>query len=83
MGDAVLIAHNGINFDYRFLNKKFEQHKIPLMSNAIIDTMQVSRLVNNKLAKHNLGALCRQLKVEYNDEIAHRADFDSKVLYSV
>ena len=83
IGNAVLIAHNGINFDYRFLNKKFEQHKLPLLKNAIIDTMQVSRLVNEKIGKHNLGTISRSLKLEYNYEIAHRADFDSKVLFHV
>ncbi|MCF0227509.1 MAG: PolC-type DNA polymerase III, partial [Malacoplasma sp.] len=83
IGDAILIAHNGINFDYRFLNKKMEQHKLPLITNPIIDTMQVSRLINTKLKKHNLGTICRSLKIEYNEEEAHRADFDCKVLYHV
>ena len=83
IGDAILIAHNGINFDFRFLNKKFEQHKLPILKNAIIDTMQVSRLINQKLTKHNLGVLSHALKLEYNDEVAHRADFDAKVLFYV
>lgn len=81
--DTVLIAHNGINFDYRFLNKKLEQSKMPLLANPIIDTMQLSKYINTVLFYHNLGAICHYFKIEYNDAIAHRADFDTEVLYEV
>lgn len=81
--DCVLIAHNGINFDYRFLNKKFEQNNLPTINNAIIDTMQVSRYVNGDLAKHSLGVIAHSYHLEYNEAIAHRADFDTEVLFAV
>lgn len=81
--DCVLIAHNGINFDYRFLNKKFIQNHMEPVNNPIIDTMQVSRLVNPDLAKHNLGVIAHTYHFEYNDAIAHRANFDTDVLYQV
>lgn len=83
IGDKTLIAHNGINFDYRFLNKKLEQNKLPLIKNPIIDTMQLSRYLNKNSVQHNLGAISHLYKLEYNDEIAHRADFDAEVLTKV
>lgn len=83
IGNATLIAHNGINFDYRFLNKKLQQNNLPLITNPIIDTMQLSRYINNKAVQHNLGAVSHLYHLEYNDDIAHRADFDAEVLTKV
>ncbi|MDE6476947.1 MAG: hypothetical protein K2L48_01960 [Mycoplasmoidaceae bacterium] len=83
MGDSVLIAHNGINFDYRFLNKKLVQNGFEPIKNTLIDTLQLSRTLHKDLFKHTLGAICRKYKIEYSDEIAHRADFDAEVLNKV
>jgi DNA polymerase-3 subunit alpha (Gram-positive type) len=79
----VLVAHNGINFDIRFLNKKLIQSKRSPLRNVLIDTMQVSRGINKDMARHNLGAICRSNKILYDDSIAHRADFDAEVLNKV
>jgi DNA polymerase-3 subunit alpha (Gram-positive type) len=79
----VLIAHNGINFDYRFLNKKLEQSNMPLLTNTIVDTMQISRAINTDLRQHALGVVARYYKINYDESVAHRADFDVSVLYSV
>ena len=83
IGKCTLIAHNGINFDYRFINKKLQQNNLPLINNPIIDTMQLSRYINNKIVRHNLGAVSHLYHLEYNDSIAHRADFDAEVLTKV
>ncbi|WEK83057.1 MAG: PolC-type DNA polymerase III [Mycoplasma sp.] len=83
IGDAVLVAHNGIDFDLRFLNKKLEQNNMELIKNPLIDTMQLSRYLNEKQGAHNLGAVCKSLKIEYNETDAHRADYDTDVLYQV
>ncbi|OAV63408.1 DNA polymerase III polC-type [Bacteroidales bacterium Barb4] len=83
IGDAILIAHNGINFDLRFLNKKLEQHHLPLITNPLIDTMQLSRALNKDLVKHNLGVIARHHKIYYDEAVAHRADFDAAVLNDV
>ena len=83
IGDAVLVAHNGINFDYRFLNKKLVQNGFDPIKNTLIDTLQVSRTIHKDLFKHTLGAICRKYKIDYSDEIAHRADFDAEVLNKV
>ena len=81
--DLTLIAHNGIKFDYRFINNKLEQYGFEPLTNPIIDTMQLSRYLNEKATQHNLGTISRGYKLVYNDEIAHRADFDAAVLFEV
>jgi DNA polymerase-3 subunit alpha (Gram-positive type) len=67
----------------RFLNKKLEQHNLPLIKNALIDTVQVSRAVNTNLNYHTLGIIARHYKIDYDESIAHRADFDANILYSI
>ncbi|MDQ0514197.1 DNA polymerase-3 subunit alpha (Gram-positive type) [Mycoplasmoides fastidiosum] len=80
VGDDVLIAHNGISFDYRFLNSKLVQHNFAPLSNILIDTLQLSRAFFSEERSHNLGAFCRRLEVTYEELSAHRADYDVKVL---
>lgn len=83
IGDSILIAHNGIKFDLPFLNCKLEQLKMEKINNPLIDTMQVSRAVNEQISGHSLGAICRKFKIEYNENEAHRADKDSEYLLDV
>jgi len=45
--------------------------------------MQLSRYINDKISRHNLGAVSHLYHLEYNDSIAHRADFDAEVLTKV
>ncbi len=81
--DYPLIAHNGIAFDINFINVKLEKNNLPVLNNILIDTMQLSRAMNETLSSHSLGNICKKLKIEYNNLIAHRADFDAEVLLSV
>jgi DNA polymerase-3 subunit alpha (Gram-positive type) len=83
IGDSVLIAHNGINFDIRFLNKKLTQLGREPVKNILIDTMQISKALHPSYPRHKLGYICRQNKIMYDDSIAHRADFDAEVLFAV
>ncbi|GHU53044.1 hypothetical protein FACS189496_4030 [Bacilli bacterium] len=80
---SVLIAHNGINFDIRFINKKLEKYGMELLTNPLIDTLQISRAINNDYSHHSLGVICRHCKIVYEEDVAHRADFDAEVLYYV
>jgi len=42
----------------------------------------ISRAIN-PFKSHRLGAICKKYEVDYNDEIAHRADYDAIVLADV
>lgn len=80
LSNAVLVAHNGINFDINFINKKLSQFGIEQINNTLIDTLLISRGYNVGYKSHTLESVCKKYKVEYNREEAHRADYDAVVL---
>ena len=81
--DNILIAHNGISFDINFLNHKLEKYGMKTIDNPLIDTMIISRSLNQTFKSHSLGSLCSKFKIEYSDLSSHRADFDAEVLLKV
>jgi DNA polymerase-3 subunit alpha (Gram-positive type) len=83
VGDAILIAHNANAFDIRFINKKLQQNKMPILTNTVIDTLLLSYAINTHLVRHNLGVVARDLKLNYDESIAHRANVDARILYEV
>ncbi|WP_391591907.1 DNA polymerase III polC-type [[Mycoplasma] cavipharyngis] len=83
IGDSVLVAHNGINFDLPFLNAKLIENNLKPLSNTLIDTLQVSRAIFSDERSHNLGSLCKRLEIQYDETVAHRADVDVEKLAEV
>ena len=75
LGDNVLIAHNA-SFDIGFIEQAFG-HKL---SNAIIDTLPLCRYLFTEEKRFNLGSLCRSKGIDYDEENAHRGDYDAEVL---
>ncbi len=75
---CVLVAHNA-TFDVGFIEAALG-HPLP---NPIIDTLSLSRALSPEETKHNLGAVSRRYHVDYNEESAHRADYDADVLRQV
>lgn len=82
IGDRVLVAHNGINFDFNFINIKLIQYGFPPLKNCLIDSMVISRAINEYKA-HNLEMLAKKLHLNYNADEAHRADYDAQLLAEV
>lgn len=62
LGDAVILGHNFVRFDAKFLKSTYARHGVSWVSNRVIDTMTISkvRFPRNKL---NLDALCKLMKV--------------------
>lgn len=81
--DKVLIAHNGINFDFNFLNTKLVQHNFSELKNCLIDTMVISRSINPDFKSHSLEMLTKKFKIPYDASQAHRADYDANLLSQV
>ncbi len=82
IGDSILVTHNA-NFDIAFLNEaliSLGQEEIP---NGVVDTLALSQYTFPESRSHRLGALCRHLDVIYDEESAHRADYDAFVLSEV
>ncbi|MGL5246195.1 MAG: PolC-type DNA polymerase III [Mycoplasmoidaceae bacterium] len=82
-GNAILIAHNGKDFDIKFINKKMEENSIDIIENSLIDTMLLSRAQNPKFKSHSLANISKKLGIFYNENEAHRAMFDAEILLKV
>ncbi|MBE6124272.1 MAG: PolC-type DNA polymerase III [Erysipelotrichaceae bacterium] len=77
--DTILVAHNA-TFDIGFIKSAFYKQGYTL-ENPVIDTLNVARRIYPNMKRYNLKALCKNLKVEYDSESAHRADYDAEVTY--
>ncbi len=78
-GDAILVAHNA-TFDYSFLNSFYHRYGFGEVKNPIIDSMKISWLIHPRAKNHRLGTLARNETINYDEQIAHRADYDAEVL---
>ena len=83
IGDSILVSHN-INFDVGFMNEALRNLGQEELTNPCIDTLSLSRYMFPESRLHSLGSLSRNLGMSsYNDEEAHRADYDAKILNDV
>ena len=82
IGDSILITHNA-SFDISFLNEALLREGQPLLKNGVVDTLAISRYLFPESRNHRLGTLCRRFEVTYDEESAHRADYDAYVLSEV
>ena len=82
IGDAILVSHNA-EFDVGFLDAAYKQFGLGPVKNPVIDTLSLSRYLFPLSRNHRLGTLCRNLEVNYDEDKAHRADYDAEVLLEV
>ena len=82
IGDAILVTHNA-DFDFSFLQHSLRRLGLPELTNPVIDTLALSRYLFPESRRHSLGSLCRNMEVNYDEESAHRADYDANVLNDV
>ncbi len=80
--DCILVAHNAI-FDISFVKEAINKLGLPKLTNPIIDTLPLSRYLYPEHRSHTLGSVSRRFSIEYDEEVAHRADYDAKVLANV
>ncbi|MBO6103760.1 PHP domain-containing protein [bacterium] len=80
----ILVAHNGINFDIKFLNSWCRKLGIKEFNNPLIDTLILARAFITDIGGYSLGKLSHYFKLEYDEEaVAHRADADAEYLNNV
>ena len=79
-GDAVLVAHNAA-FDVKFVNAELVRAGLPPLSNAVVDTLRMSRSLLPANGHWNLQFLARQFGIDVH--AAHRADDDARVCMEV
>ncbi len=82
IGDDVLVAHNA-TFDYYFLNEELRRIGQPPLMNPVIDTLDMARGILRDRRAYRLGNISRYYHVEYDEEVAHRADYDAEALAGV
>lgn len=84
VGDAQLIAHNGISFDLPFLNAELEAARLRRLENDMIDTLHLAR---RKFpgAPASLDALCSRFGIDTSirERDGHGALLDSRLLAAV
>ena len=81
IGDRVLVGHN-VSFDFGLLNEELARCGEKKLTNPTIDTLAMAHAMF-KRRSNTLGSICRQYGVEYDDDSAHRADYDADVTEQV
>ena len=81
-GDHIIVAHNA-TFDVGFLNECCKKYGIEEIQNPYIDSLPLARALLKPMKSYRLGNVARYYKVSYDEEVAHRADYDAEVLGSV
>ncbi|KKB26727.1 DNA polymerase III alpha subunit [Mycoplasmopsis meleagridis] len=79
LNNKIALAHNA-KFDFNFIKQKFYQQGKEFPNFAVIDTLKVSRLLFPNENRHRLKNLADRLEIKYDEEVAHRGDYDAKVL---
>jgi DNA polymerase-3 subunit alpha (Gram-positive type) len=82
IGNDTIVAHNA-TFDYHFLNEELRRIGRKPMTNCVIDTLDLSRAILRERRAYRLGNVARNYHVAYDEEVAHRADYDAESLSGV
>src|SRR5690606_10254955 len=74
--EGYLIAHN-VPFDLGFLNGELSKLEIPKLTNPVIDTVELSRILYPQAPGYQLGQLAEYFNIKHEDP--HRALSDAYV----
>jgi DNA polymerase III subunit epsilon len=76
----VVVAHNGVGFDFPFVRKELQRIGRPVPEFVGIDTMLDARWATAFGKLPNLGELCFACGVDYDPAKAHSAEYDVQVM---
>ena len=77
VGDLPMVAHNA-KFDISFISMAMKKYNLGEFTNTVIDTLELSRALDQGFARHNLTALVKRYNVPWEEDAHHRADYDSE-----
>ncbi len=84
--DYPMVAHNA-KFDVSFLEMAYKKYNLGEFTNPVIDTLELSRTLDNNYARHGLSALVKRYNVPWDETSHHRGDYDAEgtalVLYKM
>jgi len=76
-GDCPMVAHNA-KFDVSFLEMAYKKYNLGKFTNPVIDTLELSRTLDNTYARHSLSALVKRYEVPWDESAHHRGDYDAE-----
>ncbi len=75
-GDLPMVAHNA-KFDTSFIGICYEKYGLGEYKNPVIDTLALSRVLDQDQSRHGLSAITKRYSVEFDEESHHRGDYDA------
>ena len=75
--DLPMVAHNA-KFDISFLEMAYKKYNLGTFRNPVIDTLELSRTMDNNYARHSLSALVKRYNVPWDEDAHHRGDYDAE-----
>ena len=76
-GDCPMVAHNA-KFDVSFLEMAYKKYNFGTFTNPVIDTLELSRTLDNTYARHSLSALVKRYEVPWDEDAHDRGDYDAE-----
>lgn len=76
-GDCPMVAHNA-KFDVSFLEMAYQKYHFGEFKNTVIDTLELSRTLDNTYARHSLSAIIKRYDVPWDEDHHHRGDYDAE-----
>ena len=78
--DAPMVAHNA-KFDVSFIEMSMKKYNLGQFKNTVIDTLELSRTLDQGYARHSLSALVSRYNVDF-DEVSYNEveDFCNSVI---
>lgn len=77
IGNLPMVAHNA-KFDVSFVEMAYKKYNLGSFENTVIDTLELSRTMDNNYARHSLSAIVKRYNVDFDEEHHHRADYDAE-----
>lgn len=76
-GDLPMVAHNA-KFDISFIEMAMRKYNLGTFKNTVIDTLELSRTLDQGYARHGLSQLVKRYNVPWEEDAHHRADYDAE-----
>lgn len=76
-GDLPMVAHNA-KFDISFIEMAMHKYNLGKFTNTVVDTLELSRTLDQGFARHGLSALVKRYNVPWEEDAHHRADYDAE-----
>ena len=75
VGEAIQVAHNA-SFDTGFLKVHYPKNNLGEFDSAVIDTLELARVLHPELKNHRLNTLCKKFEIALTQH--HRAIYDAE-----